>query len=249
MAIQISDDWMRLIKKYIGFPDIDYLLLEDADIKEFCVFPAMQKYFIKFPIKAYNQYSIGASGEMVLDFPDSYTYGLIDIRISDVGLVMGTGGSFWDLIYYQQMAGASLRQSGGAYGIRGYNPSNIVQQREILRASYKSYQNTFATMRYTVDRSAKQVKAYSSVVGYLNITWAKYSDNFEDIKYERKLDVVNLAAAYLLNHLADSAGILTDSALEMSINVESLRTRAKELEEEVINRWGEFQDVLLLHSS
>jgi hypothetical protein len=250
MAITISDVYLRQIKKVVAFPSIQELLFTDDEIKEFAVFPAMQDYFIKFPIKQRSQYATSGSTEAIFNFIDVNTYGVVDARVTDVGIVNGTGNSFLDLVYFQQLNGGALTGSGsGAYGIKGYNPSNMIQTRDMARAAYRSYQNTYSTLRYDVDVENRQVKIYSSVAGYINITWAKFSDNFEAIRYQRKFDVVKLAQAYMLAHFADTFDKLSDSALDMSINVEAIKTRSQELKTEVKELWDLFSDVIVLHSS
>ena len=90
---------------------------------------------------------------------------------------------------------------------------------------------------------------YSSIQGKASITWAKWSDDFDTgVKYARKMDVIKLCRANLLYHLADTTGILTDGALETTINSDSLKTRASELENEVMELWNSFQDCVILHS-
>lgn len=250
MAITISDTYLRQIKKVVAFPEIDELLFTDDEIKEFAVFPAMQDYFIKFPIKDRKQYATAGTTEALFDFIDEYTYGVVDARVTDAGMVTGTGTGFWDLAYFQQLNGGALTGSGsGAYGIKGYNPSSLIQVRDMVRAAYRSFQNTYSTLRYDVDVENRKVKIYSSVSGYINITWAKYSDNFDAVKYQRKFDVIKLAQAYMLAHFADIFDKLQDSALDMSINVEAIKTRSQELKTEVKELWDSFPDVIVLHSS
>lgn len=250
MAITISDQYLRMIKSVMAYPTVDELLFDDDTIKEFSVAKAMQDYFTKFPIKQRVQSTTGGTTESSFDFPDEYTYGVVDVRVSDVGIITGTGTGFWDLVYFQQLNGGALTGSGsGAYGIKGYNPSNLIQTRDTVRAAYKSYQNTYATLRYDVDSENKKVIVYSSVSGQINITWAKFSDNFDAIRYQRKLDVVKLAQAYLLAHFADHFDKLSDSALDMSINIDAIKTRSQELKTEVKELWDSFPDIIVLHSS
>ena len=250
MAILIQPQHLEMIKSVISYPVVDELLLSDEQIIQFAVYPAMWEYFKKFPIKQNVQTSIGGSSESIFPFPDENTFGVLDARVTDAGIVTGTGTSFWDMVYFQQLSGGTLMGNGsGAYGIKGYNPSNMIQTRDMQRAAYKSYQNTYMTLRYTVDEENRQLKVYSTVVGYLNITWAKFSDNFDAVKYARRFDVIKLAQANLLNHFADTFSILSDSALDMSINTEALKSRAQELKTEVKELWDSFPDIIFLHAS
>ncbi len=250
MAITISTEDLNQVKRVLAFPSTDELLLDDAQIGEFAVYPAMRDYFIKFPIIERKQYSTGGTVQLVLDFPDENTHGILDARCTDVGIVTGTGTSFWDLVYFQQLSGGALMGGGqGAYGIKGYNPSNVIQTRDTQRMAYKSYQNTYMTARYIVDEENKKVDIYTTVACYVNVTWAKHSDDFNAIKYNRKFEVIKLAQAYLLDHFADTFSILSDSALDMSINIEALKNRSQELKTEVRDLWNSFPDIIALHSS
>ena len=191
---------------------------------------------------------ISITDEAIVQFPDKYTYGIVDARIVDTGLGIGTGTSFWDIVTYQNMFGG-YRSTAGAYGIRGYNPSGFMQQRDIQRQSLKSYQNMYATVKVIVQEDARQIVLYSSVTGKAKITWAKWSEDFErDVRYARKLDVIDLARANLLYHLADTTSILQDTALETTINSEALKTRAAELETKVMEKWDQFAQGILLHT-
>jgi hypothetical protein len=250
MAIEISDKDIQLIKNVLAYPSCDQLLLTDSQIKDIAVSHALQDYFTKFPLKQEKQYNMGGTSELILDFPDEFTYGVIDARVTDAGIVTGTGTSFYDLVLFQSMNGGSLMGGGnGAYGIKGYNPSSLIQTRDLQRMAYKSTQNTYMTVRYDVDVENRKVHTYSTVVGYLNVSWAKYSDNFNTVKYQRRFDVIKLAQAYLLEHFADTFSILTDSALDMSINIEALKTRAQQLKDGVKELWDSIPDILFLHSS
>jgi len=246
MAITISDDNMALIKSVLAWPEAENLLLDDELIKTICIKPALTRYFTKFPIQ--EEVQVAIVEEAIIPFPDEYTYGVLDARVVDTGLAIGTGTSFWDIVTYQNMGGAS-RTTAGAWGIKGYNPSNIVQQRDIQRQAMKSYQNQYATIKCHVQEELRRVVMYSSIQGKANIIWAKWSDNFETgVKYARKMDVIDLARANLLYHLADTTSILQDSALETTINSEALKTRAGELETKVFELWNSFQDIVMIHS-
>jgi hypothetical protein len=245
--VNIDSMWLAQVKKVLAFPAVDELLLTDDDIKDLCIFPILQKYFTKFPIKEEQQLSI--NGELAIPFPDTYTFGVLDARVVDLGLLPGSGTSFWDLVMFQTTTsvGSSMRGTG-AYGVKGYNPSGLLYQRDIERQKYKSQQNNYATVKSRVDFENRQLIVYSSITGALNITWAKYSNNFNDVRFERRDDVIKLCQAELLDHLADTASILSDSGLEITINIDQLKSRATELKDKVEERWSQINDIIWLHS-
>jgi hypothetical protein len=245
-TIIIHERWLDQIKKCIAYPDVDNLLLDDTQIKNFCVFPALHTYFNKFPILSEQTQSI--NGEVFISFPDDETFGIIDARIVDVGLVGGTGTGFWDIVAFNTYSSPYITsKSTGAYGKKGYNPSGLIYQKDIQRQTLKSQQNMYTTLKTRVDHANKRLIAYSSISGTLNITWAKYSSDFDKVKNEYKLDVVKLAQAELMIHLANSSAILVDSGLEVSINTDYLKSSASELFTEVKEKWDQIPDMILLH--
>lgn len=246
VQIFIDDTWMHQIKKIVAYPKVDELILSDDEIKEYAIYPAMMQYFTKFPLKVYQESSIAQ--QAIISFPDDYTYGVLDCRIVDVGMMSGQGGSFWDIVA-NQMMGGQYGNGTGAYGIKNYNPSGALQMRTLQRQALKSQMNSMITLKYFVDQKEKTVTAYTNGSGKLNITWAKWSNYFDDVIFERRLEVVQLAQSYLLTYLADLTSIVTDSALDISVNADSLRTRAQELYSSVIDTWKEFPDIILVHGA
>ena len=240
-AISVTDDWLLQVKKVLAFPKINTLVLTDDEIKQYAIFPALTQYFTRFPIK--STVEIQSSDLRVVDFPDAYTYGIVDCRVVDIGTIGGTGSSFWDILAYQRMG---VLGNTNVYGRRGYNPNGLYQQRLQLQQAMKSQQNLLATIKFNVDYPNRQLTVYTSTTGKINITWAKYSTDFDDVLYQRKFDVVQLAQASLLDHVADTFGIISDGSLDVNINVEAIRTRAKDLRTEVMDRWILFPAVILL---
>jgi hypothetical protein len=246
MSIVIEDQYLNLIKKVIASPMVSTLLLDDEEIKDLCIFPALQRYFTKFPLR--EEYQTSINGEMSVAFPDDYTFGVLDARVVDIGLLPGSGTSFWDLVIFQMSTSTTATIKGvGAYGVKGYNPSQLMQQRDMERYRFKSQQNMYTTIKTRVDTENRRLIVYSSITGALNITWAKYSDDFANVKFERRDDVIKLCQAELLDHLSDSASILSDSGLEININIDALKTRATDLKEKIQEKWDAIPDISFIH--
>jgi hypothetical protein len=244
--VSIDSQWLNLIKSVLAYPNVDELLLTDDQIKDYAIYPSLQKYFKKFPIVIEQSQSI--IGETNIDFPDDYTYGVVDARIVDVGLIGGVGGSFWDVVAFQSYNNSYIAsKTSGAYGKKGYNPSGLIYQRDVQRQTLKSQQNLYTTLKTRVDYANKRLIAYSSITGTLNISWAKYSDDFDDVQYEYRMDVIKLAQAELMLHLANSAAILVDSALDVTINVDHLKQSATDMFAEVKEDWDQIPTIILLH--
>lgn len=246
-TIVITAEDLNQIKKIFAYPTIDSSdtpLLTDDNVKEYCVKPALHKYFMKFPIRV--DYSASINGQMSIDFPDVYTFGVLDCRVVDTGTTVGTGSSFWDVVAFQSIGGATYR--GGQYGRPYYNPNGLFQQRTLQRFAIKSLQNLNTTLKYQVDLPNRKLIAYSNVSGTLNVSWAKLSYDFSAIKAERKFDVIKLAQSEFLYYIVDHFSVINDTNLEININIDALKTRAQELKEEVDNRWMEIPDVIVLRA-
>jgi hypothetical protein len=241
--ITINSGWLNQVKKVTAYPKLANFSLTDDEIKEYAVFPAMTRYFIKFPLKSKVEYAANSDSSLTVEFPDDYTFGLLDCRVVNSGMIGGTGNSFWDIVAFQQYGVAG---NATIYNKRGYNPNQLYQQRYDARYALKSQINALATNKFNINVEDRKVIIYTSTTGMINLTWAKYSNSFEDIRYQRKFDVIQLAQAELLDHMADIFGLITDGTLDVDINVADIRTRAKELREEILEKWNNFPNMILL---
>jgi len=245
--VSIDTIFLNQIKKTIGWPDIDKLLLDDDQIKDLIVYEQLQNYFTKFPITM--EHSENIMGEKILDFPDEFVFGVLDCRVVDVGLLGGVGGTFWDMAASQAISNTYMTNGrSGAYGKQRYNPSGLLHQVDHQRQMLKSRQNQYTTIKSRVDYPNRKLYVYTSSPGKLNITWAKYSNDFNDVIFERKNDVIYLCQASLMMHLANSAAMLNDASLEVTINFEYLKDQADKIKEEVFERWSQIPDVILVHA-
>lgn len=251
--IIISDQWFNLIKKHLGYPAIDCTpLLDDTQIKELCLFPALQEYFIKFP-KIVRE-MVGIDGNLEIAFPDQNTYAVTDVRVvGKNGSSTSGGGSFFQLLYlnkggfdYGSFSSYLGRRSNSNYGER-YNPNAIRQATMNYRAVLETELNT-ATFKYFVNKIEKKVEIFSEISAEVAVTWAKFSNDFEDVNYPRRLEVIKLAAAELLHHMADSTQIVDDGNSDQTINVSDLRARAEALRTEVREFWNSINDIVVLRS-
>lgn len=246
MVININNDYLNEIKLILAYPSVDNVILTDEQIKSFCVWPAMQAYFVKFPKKTYHEHTISTSA--VVDFDSINTYGVMDVRVVARGLTSGSGNSFWDLVKFQAIGAGVSKKFSGAYGIQGYNPSGYVQQNMADIQLHKTMMGAYSTTKYRVELAERKVYVNTSTTGVLNITWANYSDNFDDIAFGKQRDVLKLAQANMLDHLADTTSIVTDSSMDISINSSDLQSRAEELRSKVFEKWNEIPDVVLIHA-
>lgn len=239
----ISQQDLFEIKKVLAFPAVPSVLLSDEEIKLFCVREGLHRYFTKFPIRESEEMEIYRTLEV--DFPDQWTYGVIEARIVDK-LVSGSGrgGSFWDLVKYRGIWGNQATRFGGAFGTR-YNFNNIADTYFSRKLVWDTLSNE-STLSYEVDYTNKKLIVYSSIDAKLLITWAKESINFNDVNYVYKYDVIELCQAKLLRHLADTGSIVSDSTLEKNVNSDALNSRADAIEERIREKWDSIPDIILM---
>jgi len=243
MDVTIADEYLDQIKVVLAFPSVDNIILTDAQIKNFCVWPAMRRYFIKFPIKVQAEETISSNSLVTIDYPDDYTYGVTDVRVVDKNNVGGATGNFWEMAASQSRSYSS--KSTGSYGIKNYNPNSVRQYSQNYRLAMSSYENQYNTIDTRIDQVNRQVNVFSTMSGKINVEWAKYSINFADVRFEYQEDVIKLSQSYLLDHLADTTQII-ETGSDVSINFSELRGRATELRDPIIEKWDSIPDVIVL---
>jgi hypothetical protein len=242
--ILINQDDLNLIKKRLAYPLKDSILLTDEQIKDLIVRQALNEYFIKFPLKVTEDLSV-ISGTLTVNFPDTNTFGVVDVRVVGKGYAGVSGGSFWDLVYWNQMGLSTYYRSVYGSNMSGFNP-NSIRQTKFMNQQVADSIVQQGTFKYTIDQENKRVAIYSSLAARANITWAKYSNNFDDIKFQNKWDVIKLSQAYLLMHVADTMELVEDSSAEIKIDAATLRDKANALKDEVFTKWLDYQSPLVM---
>lgn len=241
VVVKIDLKWLNQIRKVLAFPEVDEILLTPEQVKEYCVMPALTRYFTKFPIRIKQQISVAEAG--FVNFPDysadlREVIGVTDLRFVNKDNPSGNS-SFWEIYRYQQMGGRGIRGMGG-YGTRfdfgGGVAATIAQKQK-----YDSFQN-LNTYNAEMLWHERQIKYYSEVPAALVIEWALLSLNFDDVRPQRRLQVIQLAQAELLWHLARTTGIIEDSNLDQKVMAGDLRSEAERLHKEVMEDWNEEPD-------
>ncbi len=236
MSIIIDDEWLGQIKSKQAYPIVDKVLFDDEEIKLYVVKPALEEYFAKFPMSVTGDGAINL--ELILDYPDEYTFGVLDARVVGKGYKGASAGSFWDMVVWNRIGYNTNRAMYNAKA-RNYNPNGLLQTRYTDQQVINTMINQ-GTFKYRDSPSERKVYIYSSMSAYYNITWAKYSNDFSLIKFQFRWDVVKLAQAYLLEKIADVGDLAEDSAQEIKIDSSTLREKATVLREGVYTKWNEY---------
>lgn len=244
--IKIEPIWFQQIVKYLGYPKIESVVLNDEEIKSICLFPAMNDYFNQWPIRVREQFDISGNGGQTFDFPDNDTFGVLSVKPvakSDRSSNKTSGSDFWRVVYFQQSTAGSV---GSRSGRRGGNRNRKIYTNNGLQFDYLNQEQlndsllNRETFRPIIDYNDRQVSFFSSIPCQLAITWIKHSKNFDaNVRYSQKLNVCKLAASNALDHLADMGGMMADDTTDKNFDVDQLRSRAEGLRSEVIDVWNE----------
>ncbi len=233
---------LRRIKSKAVYPLMDEIFLNDEEIKLYAVRPALEEYFRWFPKEQVYHQSV--SGEFSVDFPDIYTFGIVDARIipftgTNVSL---TGNRLADMIIYQQY-GKTQSYRGGygtRYNFEGQNRARMMEQ-TLRNMQVSRLDNNRLVLRL----EESKVKGYVGGSGTLSIIWAKFSYSFSDIRFERKEDVIKLSQAYLLHHIVDSF-LIDNPNLDVELDKADITEKAEKLEGPVIEDWKNYPKVIVI---
>lgn len=250
VSIQIDDKYLNQVKSVLAHPLLsENLYLSDEEIKEYSIFPALYRYYIKFPIQESVQL-LQNTTEMVIPFPDDETIGVIDVRTvgkTGFGTRQGSNSDFWRVVRYnQEFRGARFRSTRSN---RSFNPEGLKYMFMAQQQMIDAMTNNLETFRHEVNYAEKKVYVFSTVVAQLLIVWAKMSYDFNKVKPTQIFNVIDLSKAYLLRHLATVGSLITDQSSEKQINSDALNSLAERLEDKVFELWNEFPDVVALRFS
>lgn len=223
----------------VGYPIVseDDLEFSREDIEDLMIFPAMREFFIWFPLTEFQSLQITDSFEV--DFPDDKTFGIVDARInSNI-----SGGSLTASPFINELLITQRMESSRMYGTR--NDYGMMEARRMQKSYAQTAQNSIRARDIRVDEQNKKVFGYSTIQGELVITWAKYSDNFNDIPYRRKQEVIDLAKANVLRAFGMLRGQL-DTDTGVSFNEGDMISRADDLEQKVLDKWRGMTKVVVI---
>lgn len=238
--IAIPIEHLRQIKSVLAYPLVSEILQSDNDLKEYAVYPALRKYFVKFPIRSRQQ--IQGSGYMEIPYPDDNTFGLTDRRAVDKnGTQVSTSTySFLDIIKYQKTS--SFYAQGNPSLFKGYNLNGTYQALRTAAQNFNSEVEDLLTTDIIDDKENRIVQLYSTSQVTWFLEWAKASNNFMDVLFMYQEDVTRLAQAYAMKYIADFAGISSNNEETVTINVERLESNAKDIFEEIKEKWDQITD-------
>lgn len=260
--IRIEPIYYKQITKYAAQPNVDKVLLDEDQIKEICLFPALEEYFIHFPKKEYTQKEI-AVGANEIPWPDDDTFGVSDARLVDksTGNSMQGSSSFIDLVRYNSIGGGGITALYGNRSRYGGNRASYgmmksprfapegLQYQFITNRLMQNSITEIGTFKVMVDYDRRVVLAAPTTNCSVAITWAKMSRDFSDVRVTQRLHTLKLAGANYLEYIADVGALMDDTTAEKKIDAQALKDRAEKLRTEVMDLWNKLPHPVLFRSS
>lgn len=245
MPVIIPEDIFARVFKVMGYPIVKIEDFEDTmtmeQFKELVLKDALQEYFSWFPKKEVQEVVVGRQFE--LDFPDESTYGIVDYRVVlTQNAVSGrTGNVFLDAVSTTMNQGTV----GGAFGTKYNYDMHIAREWDRLARQAQVDRNRYA--KVSVDQENRKITGYSSFPGKLNITWAKMSENFNDVLFEHRQDAIELMQAETLLFFGRVWSKLAEAS-PINFDYDNALEEGKELKEKIIEKWRSKPRIVVLRS-
>lgn len=230
IMITVHEQYKKEILSEIGYPVVKVEDLEFTwdDIVDTCIRPAVRLYFKWFPKREVVHYPITYTFE--IDFPDEDTFGVVDARLNKTafsGATPRSESAFINAMNFHHRSGSRYHHTYD-YG--------TFQARVMERAEGRAAINQYGAFKVDIDEDNRIVHGYSNTPGELTIIWAKFSHNFDEIPYSKLDDVIKLSKANVLRLFYMLRSQLDDD-VNVQFDVSDFESRAKDLEESVLDRW------------
>lgn len=237
-GITISDAYFSEITLPLGVPvlDVSDFELSKDEMKTLAILPAVRQYYTWFPLKEESDYAVGTS--IQVPFPDDETFGAVDIRLNTAayGAQGTTKNPFVDEVNFRP---GGRGQYGTPYDY------NMFQSDVYDKMERQAVINKNKAFKVRINEAARTVTGFTNATGVLTIVWAKYSNDFANIPYNRVQEVIWLSQANLLRTLGMIRGQL-DADTGADFNYDLFIKRADELEEKVMDKWKNFTKPVIL---
>lgn len=242
MALTIPDNIYNRIMTCVGFPIIseDDLGVPKEFIVDNLITPAVQMYYKFFPIRERQLVAIGM--QFSIDFPDDLTIGVLDARLNSNMLGAAITPTQNPLINDMNI---SVVSQGGARGMWGtHNDYGYSQVRIGKSMERQSIIENTRTFRFSVDENNRKVDGFSNIAGWVQITWAKMSEDWAKVSFRRQEEVIDLAKSYVLQYFGELRN-QASSQLPTEMTGEGFLDRASTLRESIETKWSEFTKVTI----
>lgn len=241
--LTISDSDYNRILTIIGYPVVSVSDLgeniTDSFIKDTLILPVLTDiYSIYFPIKTYSQYNVSSSID--IDFPNDETFGIIDARLNtrkETGMVRVANPIINEINIKH---GGRSQHMWGTENDYGYTAYKRIQK---LESDSTITDNKAFKVR--VNATERKLEGYSNTYGQLSVTWADYTEDWDDIQKRFKNDAIKLAQAIIMEYF----GLLREQSvndLPSELSGTEFLSRSESYREEVLEKWNNFSKVVII---
>jgi hypothetical protein len=228
--LTITDAVYNRILTAVGYPVVTStdLGVSDDNIKQLMVLPALKEYYRYFPVLEREQYEVGTTFN--IDFPDAYTFAALDARIvGRYGGVKTSNPLINELLI--KRAGRAWGSMDNDYGIRAAEVMETVER--------QTFNQRGKIIKITTDYENSKITGFTNQVGYLSVTWAKYSNNWASVRFLREEDAIKLAQAYVKEFFG-GLWEMDNASLPNELDGAELLAQAKDLKDEIYGKWNRY---------
>lgn len=233
----IDEDELNLILVDLGVPfiKIDELEYSREEILNNMILPALKEYYRWFPITTRMVYPMSQTF-FDIDIPE-WAVSCVSAYVNPIFLSNATASNpftyFNELAYGGFPGSMSPIPNINSRQRRGFPDTTAMSTLVLERAVRQSVVNYGKRQRVAVHWQQGKVTGYANTVGTLEITWGSYSNQWQDIPFNRQPIVRKLARAYTLK----AFGMLRSQAnsdIPGTVNYEDFKVEGQRLEDEVM---------------
>lgn len=243
-VFEIPDIIIDQVSSDLGVPIID---LEDIGLNKqrlinLAIIPALRLYWSYYPLILKKSYSI--ESQVDIPFPDEEVYNVAMARVATFqnGTKLGKN----------PFLNEAILRKYGSYRSYGKTPDgrDPYQRPALLVAEYsesQSYLNLSRAGNFNIDIENRRLWGYSNVQGDLIVNWAKFSRNWDRVRFEHESDVVDIAKMYALRFIG---GIRSQDDPNTGVTADgsSFLSRADQIEQDILkDKWKARKPLIVMH--
>lgn len=237
-TVNIPEDEFRTIITDLGAPfiRIDELEYTQQEIIDLMVRPALEEYFKWFPKILIMNYPITTSNVVEIEFP-TQAYDVVHVAVNQ-GIASGSSNIL--LRYFDEVVWTAQSPMMGHVGGRKA-PRTLTQDfgSMMLDRAVRQGMINYGTRVHhdIVKRDGKKfLRAYSNKMGNLQVHFALYTLDWNDVEFARRPELRELVRAYILR----AFGSLRSQAkadIPGAVDYSEWINRAEEIRARVIDEW------------
>lgn len=240
--ISITEKSLNEIKMGFGYPIIDEessYLLDDQQIKDYIIAPALEHFFNYFPITSNQSIKLSTGAKSTVALPENF-FGVLDKRFvpESAGSASSVNGPTGNPFYTQSL----ITNQGGGYrgdGVFG-TPFNFgFSKNTYIKKSYNdALQNNNRVWYSEIDYENNQFIVYASMAGQIDVVWALYTNDFDEAcPLRKRQELISFVRSLYKKHIGNMAS-LQNSGLPEQIDFDRLITDSDDEIERLKTKWA-----------